>query len=287
MCDVDQKVNTALMARQLAEVPGIVAVVLGGSRARGTHHPDSDVDIGIYYQDPGRLDLTALNRVAQATDDAGRCDIVCTPGGWGPWVDAGGWLTVEGHPVDWILRELPRVERVLADCHAGRVCIEAQAGHPFGFVSAIYVGELAVCHPLADAYGDLDRLRSKAGVYPDAMARGIVDAALWEVGFNLALARKALDHGDTAYLAGCAFRAIMGLALSLHALNRQHWLNEKGAVAAVAAMALRPVNWRTRVDEAMAAIVAQEPQQGLIALSALEGEATDLLRSSDPPLTEQ
>jgi Nucleotidyltransferase domain len=36
-------------ARRLVEVPGIVAVLLGGSRARGDHLPESDVDLGLYY----------------------------------------------------------------------------------------------------------------------------------------------------------------------------------------------------------------------------------------------
>ncbi|MCK1545158.1 nucleotidyltransferase domain-containing protein [Bradyrhizobium sp. 147] len=31
----------------LAEVPGVQAVVLGGSRARGSVHPSSDYDIGL------------------------------------------------------------------------------------------------------------------------------------------------------------------------------------------------------------------------------------------------
>ena len=39
------------IAEQLATIPGVVAVVLGGSRAAGTHRPDSDWDFGIYYDD--------------------------------------------------------------------------------------------------------------------------------------------------------------------------------------------------------------------------------------------
>ena len=34
---------------RLAGVPGVVAVVLGGSRARGTGNAASDYDIGLYY----------------------------------------------------------------------------------------------------------------------------------------------------------------------------------------------------------------------------------------------
>jgi predicted nucleotidyltransferase len=38
------------LATELAGVPGVAAVVLGGSRAAGTHRPDSDWDLGIYYR---------------------------------------------------------------------------------------------------------------------------------------------------------------------------------------------------------------------------------------------
>ncbi len=43
---------------RLAELPGVVAVALGGSRALGTARLDSDWDIGLYYRgrfDPGPL----------------------------------------------------------------------------------------------------------------------------------------------------------------------------------------------------------------------------------------
>ncbi|XVX19167.1 nucleotidyltransferase domain-containing protein [Actinomycetota bacterium] len=70
------------MADALAGVPGVVAVVLGGSRARGTHHAGSDVDLGLYYR-ADDLDPDALARTSEAFSDNGRVDIVA-PGGWGP-----------------------------------------------------------------------------------------------------------------------------------------------------------------------------------------------------------
>lgn len=38
------------LADTVLEVPGVRAVMLGGSRARGDHTPESDVDLGIYYE---------------------------------------------------------------------------------------------------------------------------------------------------------------------------------------------------------------------------------------------
>ena len=40
----------------LRGIQGIVGVVLGGSRARGTNREDSDIDIGIYYDEEAGFD---------------------------------------------------------------------------------------------------------------------------------------------------------------------------------------------------------------------------------------
>ena len=37
------------VTEKLSSLPYIEGIVLGGSRARGTHTEDSDIDIGIYY----------------------------------------------------------------------------------------------------------------------------------------------------------------------------------------------------------------------------------------------
>ena len=38
------------VTEKLSSLPYIEGIVLGGSRARGTHTEDSDIDIGIYYK---------------------------------------------------------------------------------------------------------------------------------------------------------------------------------------------------------------------------------------------
>ncbi|MEU7894519.1 nucleotidyltransferase domain-containing protein [Nonomuraea sp. NPDC049152] len=129
------------LAGRLAGVSGVVGVVLGGSRARGTHRPDSDIDLGLYYR--GSLDVEALR--ALAFEVSGERVEVTAPGGWGPWVDGGGWLTVEGWRVDWIYRDLDRVHAVWADCRRGHYEVGVQAGHPLGFYSHAYAGEIAMC----------------------------------------------------------------------------------------------------------------------------------------------
>jgi hypothetical protein len=53
---------------------------------------------------------------------------VAGPGDWGPWVNGGAWLRVEGVAVDWILRGLDRVEQVWADCREMEELIATVAG---------------------------------------------------------------------------------------------------------------------------------------------------------------
>lgn len=53
-----------IVTEKLSSLPCIEGIVLGGSRARGTHTEDSDIDIGIYYNSES-FDLTAINQILQ------------------------------------------------------------------------------------------------------------------------------------------------------------------------------------------------------------------------------
>ncbi len=70
--------------RELENLTGISGVVLGGSRARGTHSEKSDIDIGIYYDETEGFDLEELNRVAAKLDDEKKEGLITPIGGWGP-----------------------------------------------------------------------------------------------------------------------------------------------------------------------------------------------------------
>jgi hypothetical protein len=236
------------LAHRVAEVPGVLGIVLGGSRARGSHAPDSDTDIGLYYRAP--MDVDRLDEMAKSV--SGPSAVVTAPGGWGPWVDGGAWLKIDGHPVDWIYRDLDRVRAVCADAERGRYAFHQQAGHPLGFPDFAYAGELALSRILADPTGELTELRDRLQVYPPKLAEALV-AGLWEADFLVAVARKAVSRADTAYVAGCLFRLIGVCAHALHGAARRWLINEKGAVAATAVLPGAPEQFRERVDAAFGA----------------------------------
>ncbi|MFF9573139.1 DUF4037 domain-containing protein [Streptomyces sp. NPDC014685] len=230
------------MASRLAGLPGIRAVALGGSRARGAHRPDSDWDLGLYYR--GTPDVAALT--ALASEVQGAPAEVAGPGGWGRWVDGGAWLRVDGVAVDWILRDLDRVEAVWEDCREGRFEVGVQPGHPLGFWSPAYPGEVAAGRVLADPWGELTALQERTRHYPEPLRTALVEAA-WEADFSVAAACKSAPAGDTLHVALCLSRAFGVLAQSLHAHHRVWCLNEKGATAAAAALPDTPADYADRV----------------------------------------
>jgi hypothetical protein len=79
-----------------------------------------------------------------------------------------------------------------------------------------------------------------------------------------------LPRGDSNYTVGCCFRAITYLAQSLCALNERWVMNEKGAVALAAHLALRIDDFEGQV----ATIYARLPQgtNGLAAALTLLGD---------------
>ncbi|ETK30915.1 nucleotidyltransferase domain-containing protein [Microbispora sp. ATCC PTA-5024] len=243
------------LAGQLARIPGVVAVALGGSRARGTHRPDSDVDLGLYYR--GELDVAALRELAVQV--AGEGSTVTEPGGWGPWVDGGAWLTVGGLRVDWIYRDLDRVRRVWAECREGRYEVAVQTGHPLGFYSHAYAGEAALCRVLADPTGELTALRESAQAYPPALGGALV-RGLWEAGFCLDLARYGAAGADPVYAAGCLFRAVGVACHALHGRAGRWLINEKGMVASAGRLPPAPPGFAVRAQRLLGR-VGESPER--------------------------
>lgn len=239
------------VAGMLGSVEGVVAVVLGGSRARGEAHPDSDVDLGIYYHPDRPPSIEALRDVAARLDDRRTGDAVTDVGAWGPWINGGAWLRIAGQKVDWLYRDLTRAAESITESREGRLAVHYQPGHPFGFPSFIYMGELASCLPLVDPEGAIAALKSRTTPYPAALQRAVIDKFLWEAGFALETARSSAERGDVPYVAGCLFRAVCCLTQVLFARNERYLLNEKGAVAATVCLPLTVPEFRATVEEVL------------------------------------
>ena len=236
------------LADRLVTVEGVVGVVLGGSRARGDHTADSDVDLGIYYR--GDLNTAGLGAIAR--DVAGPDAEVTERGEWGPWVDGGGWLVIGDVHMDWIYRDVDRVREAWARAHRGSYDWNAQAGHPLGVPDFAYVGELALALVQADPSGELTELRDGI-TYPDALRTALAHN-LWEADFLLQIAAKATSRGDTAYVALCLSRAMLVCAHALHGYDRRWLVNEKGAIASAGRLPCAPTDFERRVCDVLGSV---------------------------------
>lgn len=246
------------LVRAFGGVPGIRAIVLGGSRARGEATAQSDYDIGLYYEADNPIDIGRLAKAAMLLPGAASSSVTAI-GEWGPWINGGAWLTVEGKRVDLLYRELGKVRGVIDACHAGRVERVYQPGHPHAFVSAIYMGEAALARVLWDPDRVLAPLQRRCTPYPPALAEALIRTFLWEARFSLENAQHGRGRDDPAYAAGCAFRCIACLNQSLFALNGVYLLNEKGATRAAEKLPRHPTEYAARVGQALAAGMAGLP----------------------------
>lgn len=264
----------AQIARTVARCPFVRGVVLGGSRATGSATADSDVDIGVYY-DPAGFDAGQLSEAARELDDAHRPGLVCGEGGWGGWVNCGGWLTVDGCPVDLICRDAERVRRAVEETDAGRFSAHYQPGHPHAYLDVMYRGELACAKALCVPDAALLALKARAQAYPEALRGALLDFFLFEADFSLAMARKSARGGDVYYVCGQLFRTVSALNQALFALNRAYLLNEKKATLRAEGLARVPPRYRERAEAALS-LSRERLAQSVEALAALCAEVRAL-----------
>jgi predicted nucleotidyltransferase len=206
----------ASLASDLAGLAGTVAVVLGGSRATGTHRPDSDWDLGVYYRGSRQpLDPDDVRRL-------GHGGYVSELGEWGPIVNGGAWLTVDATPVDVLFRDLDAVEHWLTEARQGRFEVLSQNGYIVGAPTYVPVGELAVCQPIV---GEVPRPR-----FPEPLAATAAERWEGRARVSLMFAQIHADSGDAVCCVGMLANAILCSAHARLAERREWVLNEKRLV---------------------------------------------------------
>ncbi|MEU4389227.1 nucleotidyltransferase domain-containing protein [Kribbella sp. NPDC023855] len=174
----DDKAFLAHVTQRLATLPQVQAVALGGSRAVGTHGPDSDWDFAVYYRGAfSPQDVRDLGWPGEASEI----------GGWGGGVFNGGaWLEADGRRIDVHYRDLDDVEHQFAEAREGRFHVERLLFHLAGIPSYIVVAELAINQVL---HGTLPKPD-----FPEALRQAASERWWGE-------ARLTLDYARTAHAA--------------------------------------------------------------------------------------
>ena len=140
----------------------------------GPRRPGSDTDIGLYFRGDTPLDTGLLLDAVKAFVDEPETAHVTPVGEWGPWIVGGGWLSVSGRKLDLLYRNCDDVARVIRDCRNGHVTMAYQPGHPHGFCSSIWMGEVALCRPLHDPQGAIADMKAMTAPYPEALRAALI-----------------------------------------------------------------------------------------------------------------
>jgi predicted nucleotidyltransferase len=257
---------------RLAGVPGVAAIVLGGSRARGTATGSSDYDLGLYYGPGTQLDTDRLLEVVRDSVDIPDEAAVTQVGDWGKWIVGGGWLSLGGRKVDLLYRSGEAVAQIIRACRTGHVTMDYQPGHPHGFCSAIWMGEVAHCQPIHDPQGMIAELKAMTSPYPEQMREAIIRRFQWEIMFSIENGEIAIARGEQTHIAGCAYRALCCIGQVLFALNRRYLVNEKGALEEASEFPLTISDLPDRVGGVWRAIGCSAFYAAFAKLRSCEGE---------------
>ncbi|WP_277679605.1 nucleotidyltransferase domain-containing protein [Gracilibacillus dipsosauri] len=267
------------ISKELKDVPGIVGVVLGGSRARGTNHETSDIDIGIYYDTSAGVDVVEVGKKATKLDDDHRENIITSLGEWGDWINGGGWIVVQGYHVDLIFRDIKRVSQVIDDCLEGKVSTHYHTGHPHAYLNVMYMGEISICKILFERTNQISNLKAKTKPYPKALKDALIGYFMFEASFSLMFAKDTVDKDDISYVMGQCFRTISCLNQVLFALNEEYCINEKKAVRMIDNFSIKPKSYKQSIDK-IVPLISSDPdrtREGIEMLQQLISETEMLL----------
>ena len=210
MPDVDR------ITAELFAIPNVVAVVLGGSRAAGTHRPDSDWDFGIYYE--GELDVSHVRGL-------GYDGYVSEVGEWSPLMNGGAWFEIDGEKVDVIYRSVDAVAHWIDEAEAGRFNVALLNGYLAGFPTTVLVGEVALCKVL---HGSLP---FSVPTFPEQLRVTAPPSWRGRRDFHEMYAGFHAKRGDDMLAAANRTRALIEEAHARMAEQGEWVLNEKGLLA--------------------------------------------------------
>jgi hypothetical protein len=235
---------------ELSALPGIAAIVLGGSYAEGAQTAASDMDIGLYYRAEDPFRVRAVREVAERI--AVQPPTVTGYYAWGPWVNGGAWIQTAAGKVDFLYRNIDQVEQTIDEAQAGIVRHDFSQQPTFGFYSLIYLAETQICVPLYDPQHVVAHLKSRVAEYPPELKQRVVADSLWAVEFTLLHADNYAAKGDVYNTVGCLTRCTTNLAQALFALNEIYFLTDKRALRTIATFALQPERYGERLCAVLA-----------------------------------
>lgn len=249
---VDKASVLELIVSGLRAIPGMVAIVLGGSYAQGCARADSDLDIGLYYREASPFSMEGIRLVADEMSRPATAPTVTDLYEWGPWVNGGAWIETYAGKVDFLYRNLDHVQQVIQEGLQGICHHDYDQQPPYGFRSVVYFGETQICVPLHDPEGEIARLKDLVAEYPAPLRERIIQESLWGAEFSLMYFRSFAGAGDIYNAAGCMTRVAQYLIHALFALNRRYFVSDKDVTRLIEQFSMKPHHFLARLNGVLA-----------------------------------
>jgi predicted nucleotidyltransferase len=239
------------LVAELRRIPGVCAVVLGGSYARGVERPGSDLDVGLYYQTAAPFAIESVRQAARLVAEQSE-PVVTSFYEWGPWVNGGAWIYTRAGKVDFLYRNIDQVQQTITDAQNGIMQHDYSQQPAYGFYSVIYLAETAFCVSLWDDQGVVARLKAQVTPYPPKLQQRVIADHLWSGEFSLLHARDFAAAGDLYNTVGCLTRVAASLTQVLFALNERYFISDKKAMQTIATFSQQPADYPTRLAQTLA-----------------------------------
>ena len=175
--------------------------------------------------------------------------------------------------------DVASVAKTTDECSSGRISMDYQPGHPHGFCSATWMGEVALCPPLHDPSGVIAALKRRTSPYPSSLRTAICDTFLWEVMFSIENVETAILRNEQVHVAGCAYRSLCCIAQVLFALNGRYLINEEAALAEAATLPTTIHDLAERVGQVWGPIGKSLLSSAATSLRALDADLQMLVRT--------
>lgn len=195
----------------LAQIKGVEAVAVGGSRAAGMADAGSDWDLGVYYR--GNIDLTPLASYGR----------VHQPGSWGRIMNGGAWLNLGEKKVDVLLRDVETALYWVTEARRGLYEVDALLGYLAGVPTYTLMAELALNQTV---HGRLP----VTGEYPAKLSQTGERRWRAHAEFSLDHAQMRAERGDIIGTAGQSAKAVIETTHALACARRRWVINEKNLV---------------------------------------------------------
>jgi predicted nucleotidyltransferase len=232
---------------ELSKLVGMVAIVLGGSHASGTHHEKSDLDLGLYYFESKPFSIADIKRIVESISTTGNTTVTDFYD-WGAWVNGGAWIHTIAGKVDFLYRNIDQVQRTISEAQQGFTQHDYDQQPTHGFYSVIYLAETQICVPLFDPDNIIANLKRQVENYPPLLKQRIITDSLWSAEFTLLHAHNFAARGDIYNTVGCLTRVTANLTQALFAINEKYFIRDKMVTDTINAFPILPYDYVQQIN---------------------------------------